>query len=194
MPNETPPPSPIGVLLILWLLIGCVILPLFRWIRYRWRKAARSRAMGRLDADTMERGRGLILVADDEPAIIRLVDINLQRAGYAAITTTDWEEVLPMARATRPEVIVLDIRMPRRASRTEEHEETGCELVRAIRADPSLSGIPVILLTYRSARAVEDSRCPDLPPDAATYLYKPFNPAELLSLVNDLIRTENQTS
>src|SRR5262249_11285365 len=104
------------------------------------------------------------------------------------------EEVLPITRAARPELSVLDIRMPRRASRTEEHEETGCELVKAIRADPSLSDIPVILLTYRSARAVEDSRCPDLPPDAATYLYKPFNPAELLSLINGLIRPEHLNS
>jgi CheY-like chemotaxis protein len=194
MPSETPPINPIGPLLLLWLLIRYGLMPLFRWLAYRRHKAARSDAIGRLTADTVERGRGLVLVADDERHIVRLVEISLQRAGYGAMTTTDWEEVLPMARAVRPDLVVVDILMPRRTPAAAwEGEPTGCELVRAMQADPSLAGIPVILLTYRSARSVDDSRCTDLPSDAATYLYKPFNPAELLSIVNDLIRPRNSS-
>jgi CheY-like chemotaxis protein len=202
MPGETPAPSPIGVLLTLWLLIGCLILPLFRWIKRRRRQAPRSAAAVEIRSpapvrsypEVTERGCGVVLVADDERLIVRFVEINLQRVGYAAITTTDWEEVLPMARAARPDVMVLDVFMAWREDRGVQREPTGCELIRAARADPLLAEIPILLMASRSADARNPLPCKELLADDVRCIFKPFNPPELLSLVGELIRARNSRS
>lgn len=128
-------------------------------------------------------------MADDEPHIVRLVGVNLRRAGYAVIATTRWERVLDLARSARPALIILDLSMAD-ASRD---EPTGCRIVRALRADPLVSDAPVILLAVKSARAEEFRPCADLAPDAVTYFFKPFVPSELLALVRQRLHPDQQT-
>ena len=190
--TPSPAPNPVGIFLILALLTRLAILPMLAWIRRRWREEFRSPPVVQPAGGAARGGRGTVLVADDEPHIVRLVEINLQRAGYTAITTTDWEEVLPKARAQRPDLFVLDVFMPRRKRKAWEGKPTGCELVRAMRAHPSLAEIPIILMAARSADARNPLPCKELLADDVRCIFKPFNPAELLSIINQLIRTGSQ--
>jgi len=136
--------------------------------------------------------REKILVADDEPHLVRLVGLTLRRSGYAVITTPRWEKVLDLARSTRPALIILDVFMPRRDADPSRAEPTGCEVVKALRADPSVADIPVILLAMKSARSDDFPPCTDLPPDTVTYFFKPFLPRELLPLVRQLLHPGRQ--
>jgi two-component system, chemotaxis family, chemotaxis protein CheY len=126
-----------------------------------------------------------ILVADDEPYIVRYAEVNLQRAGYRVITTTAADNVLPLAQLEHPALIVLDSHMP-------HPRPTGCEILRALRADPKLGQTPVVLMASGVARHIDGECCRDRLTEAehgalTGYLLKPFNPMDLLKLVRQRI-------
>jgi two-component system KDP operon response regulator KdpE len=115
----------------------------------------------------------LILVVDDEPAIVRLVRAKLHSDGHTVITATRGEEVLPLLEEQRPDLIVLDLMMP---------GIDGFETLRRIRA---VSQVPVIMLT---ARATDADKLRGLQGGADDYLTKPFNPDELAARVTAVLR------
>lgn len=82
--------------------------------------------------------RPTVLVCDDESSFVRLLEINLQRAGFDVVTATDGEEALLRARESKPGLLVVDLLMPRM---------DGVELVRRFKTDAFLSDIPIIVLT-----------------------------------------------
>jgi DNA-binding response OmpR family regulator len=123
-----------------------------------------------------------ILAVDDEPSIRRLVEVNLQRAGYAITTAPDGQAALSQIARERPDMVLLDVMMPRM---------DGFELLRRLKADPATAGIPVLMLT---ARAQDADVFRGLQSGADFYLTKPFNPQELLIWVQRVFNAANQSS
>jgi CheY-like chemotaxis protein len=116
------------------------------------------------------------LVVDDSDAIRSLIVVNLELEGFDVRAASDGQEGLEMARAWRPDVITLDVVMPRL---------DGFETLERLRADPATAQIPVVIVTAR-APAADRKRGELLGVDA--YLTKPFEPAELVSVVTGLAR------
>ncbi len=112
-----------------------------------------------------------VLVVDDEGAILRLVELNLARAGYEVLTAYDGEEGLQKAREAAPDIIVLDIVMPR---------TDGYRLFEQLQADPTCRGIPVVFLTARAQEADLDWGWNS---GAAAYITKPFAAPAFVDLI-----------
>lgn len=119
-----------------------------------------------------------ILVADDEPALLRLMEFVLAKQGHTLITATNGEEALAEARRQRPDLIVLDIMMPRM---------DGYQVAEAIRADDDLKGTPIIML---SAKAQDEDIARGLEAGVDQYVTKPFSPDELTALVTNYLERD----
>jgi two-component system phosphate regulon response regulator PhoB len=122
--------------------------------------------------------RSKILVVDDEPEAVELVEFNLEQAGFAVVTAADGAEALTKARATPPSLIVLDLMLP---------EIGGLEVCKMLRRDPATAGVPIIMLT---ARAAEIDRVLGLELGADDYITKPFSPRELVLRVKKLLHRD----
>ena len=123
-----------------------------------------------------------VLVVDDEPAIRRLVREILSK-GYAVLEAQNGEEAVNMAHSQKPDVILMDMMMPRM---------DGLTACYAIKMDPLTRGIPVVMLT-----AVGYELNKKLSKDvmgADGYITKPFSSQELLSTVGQLLSSRGQTS
>jgi DNA-binding response OmpR family regulator len=119
--------------------------------------------------------RPLVLCADDEDDILALVRLRLDHAGFDVVTASDGEAALAMIRERRPSVCVLDVMMPRL---------DGYEVVAAIRSDPSLADLKVILLSARVQQGDVDL---GLAAGADAYLAKPFRASELVERIEELL-------
>jgi two-component system phosphate regulon response regulator PhoB len=118
-----------------------------------------------------------ILVVDDEPDAVELIEFNLKGAGYDVVTAPDGEEALKKARAILPDLIILDVMLP---------EVDGMEVCKILRRDQRTSGVPIIMLT---AKAAEIDRVLGLELGADDYVTKPFSPRELVLRVKRLLRS-----
>jgi DNA-binding response OmpR family regulator len=123
--------------------------------------------------------RSKILVVDDEPEAVELVEFNLKQAGYAVVTAADGAEALNKARSTQPNLIVLDLMLP---------EVDGLEVCKMLRRDPATSGTPIVMLT---AKAAEIDRVLGLELGADDYVTKPFSPRELVLRVKRLLQRDH---
>ena len=112
-----------------------------------------------------------ILAVDDEKHIVRLVQVNLERAGYEVVTANDGKEALQKVEDENPDLVVLDVMMP---------YMDGFEVLQNLRRNPSTRDIPVIMLT---AKAQDADVFKGWQSGVDCYLTKPFNPMELLSFV-----------
>ncbi len=117
-----------------------------------------------------------ILVADDEPEAVELVEFNLKQAGFEVVTAADGAEALKKARLTGPALIVLDLLLP---------EIDGLEVCKMLRRDPATRAIPIIMLT---AKAAEIDRVLGLELGADDYVTKPFSPRELVLRVKKVLQ------
>jgi two-component system alkaline phosphatase synthesis response regulator PhoP/two-component system response regulator VicR len=120
-----------------------------------------------------------ILVVDDEPHIVRLVEVNLQRAGYDVIKAMDGVEALEQVKAEKPDMVVLDVMMPRM---------DGFTVLKHLKADPETQEIPVIMLT---AKAQDADIFKGWQSGVDSYLTKPFNPMELLTFVKRIFESSD---
>ncbi len=118
-----------------------------------------------------------VLIADDEPNIVLALEFLMAAERYEVRTVADGEEALAQARAFRPDLILLDVMMPRRS---------GYEVCRAIREDPALSGIRVVLLTAKGRDADAEK---GLALGADAYVTKPFATRALVETVRALLGT-----
>jgi two-component system alkaline phosphatase synthesis response regulator PhoP len=116
-------------------------------------------------------GKSRVLIVEDEPNIVLSLEILLQRAGYDTMAAGDGEEGLELIRRQRPDVVLLDIMLPNR---------NGYDVCRAVKADPTLSSIPIIMLT---AKGQEVEILKGLEIGASAYIAKPFGNAEILEAV-----------
>jgi two-component system, OmpR family, alkaline phosphatase synthesis response regulator PhoP len=123
-----------------------------------------------------------ILAVDDERHIVRLVEVNLQRAGYEVVTAYDGREALEKVKSENPDLVVLDVMMP---------YMDGFEVLKNLKADPVTAEIPVIMLT---AKAQDADVFRGWQSGVDCYLTKPFNPMELLTFVKRIFDSTGGSS
>lgn len=117
-----------------------------------------------------------ILIVDDEPDAIELIDFNLRAAGFRTAAAMSGDEALKQAREVLPDLIVLDLMLP---------EVDGLEVCKILRRDPATSSVPIVMLT---AKASELDRILGLELGADDYVTKPFSPRELVLRIKRLLR------
>ena len=116
-----------------------------------------------------------ILVCDNEDALLALIRATFDHEDYAIVEARDGDESLDRARTAAPDLMLLDVMMPGRS---------GLEVLRELRNDPALARMPVIMLTARAQAAdLEAAKAAG----ADRFLAKPFSPAQLAELVEDLL-------
>jgi DNA-binding response OmpR family regulator len=114
-----------------------------------------------------------ILVAEDDPKTVALIQLYLQRDRYRVLIARDGRQAIDLARSGRPDLVVLDLMLPR---------VSGLDVCRVLRAE---THIPIIMLT---ARADEDDKLLGLDIGADDYIVKPFSPRELVARVRVVLR------
>jgi diguanylate cyclase (GGDEF)-like protein len=117
-----------------------------------------------------------ILVVDDDPDIARFVEVNLRSAGYDVSVASDGEEALEKAGDLRPDLVLLDVMMPR---------IDGFEVAQRLRRNPQTANTSIIMLT---AKALSTDKVLGLTAGADDYIIKPFDPIELLARVKGTLR------
>ena len=116
-----------------------------------------------------------VLVVDDDPVILKLLEVNFEMEGFRVVVAHDGAEGIERARDDHPDLVISDIMMP---------GKSGLQLVEELKNDPATSGIPVILL---SAKAQAADQQQGLAAGADDYVTKPFEPLDLIDRVNRLI-------
>lgn len=117
-----------------------------------------------------------ILIVDDEPHIVQMLDINVRSHGYESICATDGEQALEYVHTYHPDVVLLDVMMPKM---------DGLEVCRRLKSDPSTRRIPVLMV---SAKSEEHDRIEGLKGGADDYITKPFNLQELFLRISAALR------
>jgi len=119
--------------------------------------------------------KGRILVVDDEIYIVHILDFSLGMEGYEVLTALDGEQALEKARAEKPDLIVLDIMMPKL---------DGYETCKLLKAEAGTKDIPVILLSAKG-RNVDQKIGFEVGAD--DYITKPFSPRKLVERINAIL-------
>ncbi|MDO8299136.1 response regulator [Lacisediminimonas sp.] len=117
-----------------------------------------------------------ILIVEDEPAIVQLVEYALHAAGWSTRVAGDVSSAWECLRERIPQMVLLDWMLP---------DESGLRLLARIRAEPRLAALPVIMLT---AKSMEEDKIEGLDRGADDYITKPFSPRELVSRMRALLR------
>jgi two-component system alkaline phosphatase synthesis response regulator PhoP len=117
-----------------------------------------------------------ILIADDEPDILEILEYNLSSEGHQIILAKDGDEAIEKAKANHPDLIILDVMMPRKS---------GIDVCRILRMQPEFADTLILILT---ALSDENSHIKGLEMGADDYVSKPISPKVLLSRVNALFR------
>ena len=118
-----------------------------------------------------------VLIVDDEPSILISVEFLMKREGYEVSVARDGDLALERIREERPDLVVLDVMMPKL---------NGFEVCEAVRADPGLSGVRILMLT---AKGREAEMTKGLSVGADAYIAKPFSTRDLVDRVNTLIES-----
>jgi two-component system alkaline phosphatase synthesis response regulator PhoP/two-component system response regulator VicR len=121
-----------------------------------------------------------ILVVDDERHIVRLVQVNLERAGYQVVAAFDGKEALKKVSSEKPDLVVLDVMMP---------YMDGFQVLKQMKADAASKDIPVIMLT---AKAQDADVFRGWASGVDMYLTKPFNPLELMTFVKRIFEAAGE--
>lgn len=116
-----------------------------------------------------------ILVADDEPFILRSLSFVLERAGFDVLQARSGDEALEVLRDARPRICVLDVMMPRRS---------GYEVCEIVKGDPDLRDTYVVLLT---AKGQDSARARGFEAGADEFMTKPFSPSRLVERIREIL-------
>lgn len=116
-----------------------------------------------------------ILVVDDEPHILRSVEYILSREGYTVLTATNGEEGIQVAKAEKPDLILLDIMIPK---------IDGYQVCRMLKSDPHMGEVYIIMLT---AKGQDVDRVIGFESGADDYIGKPFSPKKLLAMAREVL-------
>jgi DNA-binding response OmpR family regulator len=120
-----------------------------------------------------------VLIVDDEPNIVLSVEFLMRREGHEVVTASDGQEAIDLLGSTRPDLMILDVMMPRK---------NGFEVCAEVRADPALSRMPILMLTAKG-REAEMKKGISLGADA--YITKPFSTHDLVAKVHELLQRED---
>ena len=116
-----------------------------------------------------------VLVADDDPVILRLIQVNLELEGYDVFLAQNGEEAVELARAEKPDLVILDIMMPRL---------DGYQACERLKADDETRDIPVVFLSAKAQQSdIEKGKAFGV----EEYLTKPFDPNDLVETVDRLL-------
>ena len=118
----------------------------------------------------------VILVVDDDPVIVKLLEINFRLEGFQPRTATSGRQAIELIRELRPALVLLDLMMP---------GIDGWEVRRAMLEDPAIASIPVVVV---SARSQDEDRRQGYALGVTEYITKPFDPAELVETVRTALR------
>jgi diguanylate cyclase (GGDEF)-like protein len=141
----------------------------------------RGRTGDRIRVSDQERGGGeRLLVVDDDPFIARLLEIELNAAGFRVRVANDGEQAMAMVAEETPDLVITDVMMP--------HVD-GFELTRRLRLDPRNAAISVIILT---ARGLSADKLEGFAIGADDYIVKPFDTPELLARVRGVLRRSRE--
>ncbi len=116
-----------------------------------------------------------VLVVDDEPFICRSLTFVLRKERFEVFEARNGEEALALIREHRPDLVFLDVMMPKL---------NGFEVTKQVRADPSLSGVKIILLT---AKGQDSDRATGEEAGADDYMTKPFSPTRVLERARNML-------
>lgn len=116
-----------------------------------------------------------ILVVDDEPHIVMMLEARLRKNGFEVATAASGAEAMAQVKKDRPDLIVLDVMMP---------VMSGFEVCRMLKENPATKAIPVILLT---AKSTERDQTLGISAGADAYVTKPYTPEELLGQIKELL-------
>ena len=116
-----------------------------------------------------------VLIIDDQPFMLKLIQFNLKKHGYDTVTEVNGLKALTSIEEISPDLIILDIRMP---------NITGTDLCRKFRENKQTANIPIIMLT---GQLPEDSENESLESGATDFMTKPFSPTELAAKVKHYI-------
>ncbi len=119
-----------------------------------------------------------VLVVDDEPDVLLLCRVNLEFEGYDVTTANDGEAGLATCRSMRPDVVLLDVMMPKM---------DGWQVLEAIKSDPEIQHTPVVMLT---AKVQDEDQIRGWSSGAAEYITKPFSPLSLSQVIADVIAND----
>jgi len=125
--------------------------------------------------------KGKILVVDDEIYIVHILDFSLGIEGYEVMTALDGEQALAKVEQDKPDLIVLDIMMPKL---------DGYETCKALKSNPATKDIPVILL---SAKGRNVDQKVGFEVGADDYITKPFSPRKLVERINAILGQTSRT-
>ena len=117
-----------------------------------------------------------ILVVDDEPHVVRSLTFVLKKEGYDVSSATDGEEAIAEVRKSKPNLMFLDVMMPKK---------NGYQVCQEIKDDPGLSDIYIIMLT---AKGQEADREKGLSLGADEFITKPFSPMKIIERVGELLK------
>ncbi|MBT9582055.1 response regulator [bacterium] len=116
-----------------------------------------------------------ILVADDEPAVLRSLEFILKKEGYRVLTAVNGQEAYDLASANLPDLVLLDIQMPRM---------DGNQVCRQLRDTPASSELYIIMIT---AKGQESDRLNSMESGANEYITKPFSPRKVIARVKEIL-------
>ena len=124
-----------------------------------------------------ESSRGRVLVVDDEPDLVRVLEFGLKASGYTVEVASDGQEGLKKAREIKPDVILLDLMLPKL---------DGYKVCRLLKFDDRFKHIPIIIL---SARTQEGDQTLALEMGANRFVTKPYDFAEILGYIETLLKS-----
>nr|WP_228718176.1 response regulator [Kitasatospora acidiphila] len=122
---------------------------------------------------------GRVLVVDDSEVIRQLIRVNLELEGFEVVTAADGAECLEVVRRVRPDVVTLDVMMPRL---------DGLRTAARLRSEPGTAGLPIAIVSACTPADLEKGESVGVD----GYLAKPFDPADLVALVHRLLALRGQ--
>jgi two-component system, OmpR family, alkaline phosphatase synthesis response regulator PhoP len=129
-----------------------------------------------------ESSRGRVLVVDDEPDLVRVFEFGLRASGYTVESASDGQEGLKKAREIKPDVILLDLMLPKL---------DGYKVCRLLKFDDRFKHIPIIIL---SARTQEGDQTLALEMGANRFVTKPYDFSEILGYIETLLKSPTARS
>jgi len=117
-----------------------------------------------------------ILIVEDDPDIVEMIDYNLKKEGYRIISVLNGEDAIGIAEKENPDLIILDLMLP---------EMDGFQVCKHLRSEEKTSSVPIIMLT---AKSQETDKVVGLELGADDYMTKPFSPRELVARIKAVLR------
>ena len=133
-----------------------------------------------MGGETLRQKRRRVLVVDDDPEVIQILEVNLAHANFEVISAQTGAEALGKAFRERPDLMLLDVILP---------DLDGLDVCRRLKESQQMSRIPVIII---SARVESEDRIAGIAAGAEHYVTKPFAPAEVVALVEDCLKRIEQ--